>query len=44
MLTYTGSFRPKPKNVQEMPNQHASCYPLDNNRWSVANTYQVPKV
>ena len=44
MLTYTGSFKPKPKNASEMPTQYTSCYPLDNNRRSLATAYPVPKV
>lgn len=44
MLTYTGSFKPKPKNGQDIPAQYSSCYPLDNNRRSLAGTTQPLKV
>lgn len=44
MLTYTGTFKPKPKNSTESMPQYLSHYPLDNNRKSIPNGHQPPKV
>lgn len=44
MLTYTGSFKPKPKNSNEFPTHYLSGFPLDNNRKSIPNPNHLPKV
>ena len=43
MMSYSNSFKPKPKNPSEMPIQYVSVYP-DNNRKSIPNANPLPKV
>jgi hypothetical protein len=44
MMSYSNSFKPKPKNPSDLPNQYLTVYPPDNNRKSITNNNQPPKV
>lgn len=44
MMSYSNSFKPKPKNSAEISNQYLTVYSPDNNRKSMANNNQPLKV